>query len=281
MTKQVVLALITILAVASLAAVGTYATFIDTETSEGNSLQAGTLDLILKNPTGVGDSLGHSVLRTWHYENLPSPELMEPGDVLSSHVKLNAFGSGEGDHVDIRCVNVNIEPASDMDAENIAENEILITYGYDRDDDVDGLIDEDDIDGIDNDGDGLIDEDPNPITGPVPTTLNRGVYDKDRVMIITSMMYHTTTIISGTYINPEFFVLPDDDIDGDGRISLYEFQVKGLYGLTPVPNSEGEITFFMTVEFAEMMKRGGAWVPVGNEYQGDATNMTLIFILTW
>ncbi|GAH43301.1 unnamed protein product, partial [marine sediment metagenome] len=76
-----------------------------------------------------------------------------------------------------------------------------------------------------------------------------------------------------------FFVLPDDDLDGDGRISLYEFQVKGLHGLTPVPNDEGEITFSMTVEFALMMKRGDALVPVGNEYQGDATNTTLIFTL--
>jgi hypothetical protein len=167
-----------------------------------------------------------------------------------------------------------------MDAENIAENEILITYGNDRDDDADGLIDEDDVDEIDNDGDGLIDEDPEPTIVPVPTTPNRGVYDKDRVMIITSMTYHTTTIISGSYINPVFFVLADDDIDGDGRISLYEFQEKGLHGLTPVPNDEGEITFFMTVEFAEMMNRGDVWVPVGNEYQGDATNTTLIFTLT-
>ena len=277
--RRVLLALITIIVVASLAAVGTYAGFIDTEISEGNTLEAGTLDLFLENPTGVGDSLEHGVLRTWHYENQTPPELMEPGDVLTSHVKLKAFGTGEGDHVDIHCVNVNSEPVSDMDAENIAENEILITYGNDRDDDVDGRIDEDDIDGIDNDGDGLIDEDPDPATGPVPTTPNRGVYDKDRVMIITSMTYHTTNIISGGYINPEFFVLADDDLDGDGRISLYEFQEKGLHGLTPVPNDEGDITFSMTVKFAETMKRGGAWVSVGNEYQGDATNMTLIFAL--
>ena len=277
--RQVLLALIIIIVVASLAAVGTYAGFIDTETSEGNFVEAGTLDLFLENPTGVGASLGHGVLRTWHYENLTPPEFMEPGDVLTSHVKLKAFSTGKGSYVDILCVNVNSEPVSDMDAENIAENEILITNGGGVDDDADGLIDEDDIDGIDNDSDGLIDEDPNPATGPVPAALNHGVYDKDRVMIITSMTYHTTTIISGSYINPDFFVLADDDLDGDGRISLYEFQVKGLHGLTPVPNDEGEITFFMTVEFALMMKRGGAWVPVGNEYQGDATNMTLIFTL--
>ena len=274
--RQVLLALIIIIVVASLAAVGTYAGFIDTETSEGNFVEAGTLDLFLENPTGVGASLGHGVLRTWHYENPPLGELMEPGDVLSSYVKLKAFSTGEGSYVDILCVNVNSEPVSDMDAEELAENEILITHGGGVDDDADGLIDEDDVDGIDNDGDGLIDEDPNPATGPVPTTPNRGVYDKDRVMIITYMSYDTTVIILSEYdFDPAFFT----DTSGDGRISLYEFQEKGLHGLTPVPNSEGEITFSMTVEFAETMKRGGAWVPVGNEYQGDATNMTLIFAL--
>jgi hypothetical protein len=203
---------------------------------------------------------------------------MEPGDILTSHVKLKAFGNGEGDHVDILCVNVNSEPVSDIDAENIAENNILITLGSGVDDDSDGSIDEDDVDGVDNDGDGLIDEDPNPASGPVPSTLNRGVYDKDRVMIITSMTYHTTTIIAGGFINPAFFV-PADDIDNDGRISLYEFQEKGLHGLTPVPNSAGEITFFMTIQFADTMIRGGVWVPVGNEYQGDTTKSTFIFIL--
>jgi len=276
--KQVFLAIGIIVVVISLATVGTYARFVDTETSEENIWEAGTMELFLENPTEIGETWGHSILRTWHYENLSPAELMEPGDVLTSHVKLRAFGTVEGDHINIFCKNENSEPDTDVDIENNAENAILITNGGGIDDDWDGLIDKDDIDGIDNDGDGLIDEDPNPATGPVPTTPNRGIYDKDRVMIITSMTYHMTTIISGGDINPAFFV-PADDIDGDGRISLYEFEAKGIRGLTPVPNSVGEIKFSMTIEFAEMMKRGGEWVEVGNEYQGDQTMMSLIFEL--
>ena len=37
--------------------------------------------------------------------------------------------------------------------------------------------------------------------------------------------------------------------------------------------------FAMTVLFAEQIMRGGVMVDVGNEYQGDQTNMTLIFTL--
>ena len=268
MVKQALLALTTIIVVASLATVATYASFVDTETSTGNTFQGESNELILENPAGIGDTWDHSVLRTWHYENMyPSPERMEPGDILTSHVKLKAFGDSEGDHVDIKCVIDSSEPGSDTDAENFAENDILITNGGGVDNDGDGSTDEDNIDGIDNDGDGLIDEDPDPATGPVPTTANRGVYDKHIAMIITSMTYHTVPIIWSEYsYNGAFFT----DTSGDGRISLDEFEAQGLQGLTPVPNSAGEISFFMTVKFAD-----GTW----NEYQGDETMMTLIFAL--
>lgn len=238
--KRVLLASMVIVGVISLAAVGTYAGFVDTETSKDNTFQADPNDLFLKNPTGVGEQWGHSVLRTWHYEyKIPpsDPSLppwygrMEPGDTVSSHVKLNAFGTDEADHVDIHCVNVNSEPEMDTPPENEAEDTIL---GYD-----------------------------------VTTDPGYGIFDKDTVMIITSMTYHTTTIISGSYINPAYFP-PAADTDNDGRISLAEFQAYPLLNLTPVPNSEGEITFFMTVEFA---------ADAGNEYQGDQTMMTLIFTL--
>ncbi len=228
--KQLLLSLTIILVTGSLAAVGTYAGFMDTETSSGNTFQADSVELVLANPMGIGESEGHSVLRTWHYENKFPPGLMEPGDVLSSHVYLKAFSTGIDDHVDIRCINVNSEPDYDTDAENAAEDAIL---GYD-----------------------------------VPTTPGEGVFDKDTVMIITGMSYHTIPIIWGEYnsFNTAFFT----DTSGDGRISLDEFEAQGLQGLTPVPNS-GVITFLMTVKFAD-----GIW----NEYQGDRTNMTLIFTLT-
>ena len=226
--RQLFFSVVVIVVVGSLAAVGTYAGFIDTETSSENLFQAGTLELVLENPAGIGESEGHSVLRTWHYENRTPPGLMEPGDVLSSQVTLIGFDTGEGDHVDVRCIIVNSEPDWDVDIENEAEDAIL---GYD-----------------------------------VPPDPGFGVFDKDIVMIITSMTYGATTIVSGEYAwDPAYFT----DTSGDGRISLDEFEAQGLSGLTPAPDSSG-IIFAMTVKFAD-----GTW----NEYQGDHTMMTLIFLL--
>lgn len=227
--KQLFLALTVILVAGSLAAAGTYAGFIDSETSSDNAFQTDSVELILENPLGIGDSEGHSVVRTWHYENKFPPGLMEPGDVISSHVYLEAFSTHIDDHVDIRCINVNSEPDWDTDAENAAEDAIL---GYD-----------------------------------VPPDPGFGVFDKDTVMIITGMSYHTMPIIWGEYNSFDTAIFTDTS--DDGRISLDEFEAQGLYGLTPVPNS-GVITFTMTVKFAD-----GIW----NEYQGDRTNMTLIFTL--
>jgi len=227
--KRVLLAAIIIVSVTSLAAIGTYAGFVDTETSEDNFIQADTLDLILENPQDIGESWGHSVLRTWHYENMVPPGLMQPGDVLTSHVDLTAFSSSQADHVDIQCVNVDSEPDVDTPPENEAEAAIL---GH-----------------------------------PVPFDPGYGIYDKSNVMIIIGMTYHTRPIIWGEYNSYDTGLFTDTD--GDGRISLGEFEAQGLQGLVPVPNS-GEITFSMTVKFAE---------DAGNEYQGDATMMTLIFLL--
>lgn len=237
--KQLLLSLTVIVVVASLAAVGTYARFIDTETSENNIFQADPLDLILENPWGVGEPWGHSVLRTWHYENMyPDPGFMEPGDMLTSQVYLKSFGTSQADHVDIYCVNVNSEPDWDTPAENEAEDTIL---GYD-----------------------------------VPPSPGHGIYDKDAVMIIVNMTYHTIPIIWGeeNSYNGAFFT----DDNGDGRISLAEFEAQSLHGLPPVPDG-GEMAFCMTVKFATTMLRNGLEVEVGNEYQGDQTMMTLIFIL--
>jgi predicted ribosomally synthesized peptide with SipW-like signal peptide len=276
--KSILLALIIIIVVASLAAAGTYASFVDTEVSEGNYVQATTLDLYLTNPTGVGEQEGQGVKQTWYWELSSTGQRMEPGDSITSWVNLHSFGTGEADYVNIECVNVNTEPSPDMmNTENPAENAIL-TAGIGWDDDFDSEIDEDAIDDIDNDGDGLIDEDPP--SGTIPSTANRGVYDKDRVMIITFMTYHTKTIIGGEYdwLDYGYFTAADDK-NGDGRISLYEFSLKGLHGLTPVPNTAGPIMFYMSVSFATDTIRHGSQVPVSDEYQGDQTDMTVIFTL--
>jgi predicted ribosomally synthesized peptide with SipW-like signal peptide len=276
--KSIVLAVMVIAGVASLAAVGTYAGFVDTETSEGNTFQASTLDLFLENPQGTGEQVGHGVKQTWHWENSVNHRLMEPGDFVDSSVRIRSFSDAPASYVDIKCVNVNSELSPDVATENAAENTIL-TGGVGWDDDFDGLIDEDAVDDIDNDGDGLIDEDPP--SGTIPVTPNRGVYDKDRVMIITYMKYQTTNIINLgiNYINPAFFT-PADDLNGDGRISLYEFSVKGLHNLTPVPLTvPGGIEFNMNIWFATDTMRHGSRVAVGDEYQGDQTDMTVIFTL--
>jgi predicted ribosomally synthesized peptide with SipW-like signal peptide len=276
--KSALLAIMVIVGTASLAAAGTYAGFVDTETSKGNTFQAATVELYLQNPQGIGEQDGHGVKRTWHWENSSNNRLMEPGDFVDSSVRIRSFSDAPASYVDIECVNSDSELSADMTTENPAENTIL-GAGIGWDDDFDGLIDEDAIDDIDNDGDRLIDEDPP--SGTVPLTPNRGIYDKDRVMIITYMKYHTTNIINLgiNYINPAFFT-PADDLNGDGRISLHEFSVKGLHGLTPVPLTvPGGIEFNMNIWFATNTVRHGGWVVVGDEYQGDQTDMAVIFTL--
>lgn len=142
MMKQVLLALITIIAVASLGAVGTYAHFSDTETSAGNYLETGSLDLQLADTLpfpggpwplepdeGYGeDPIGDSVTLTWDYE-LGYPNGMLPGDYLTSRVKLRNVGTIAGSSLHISCVNENSAPPGgplDKDTQMIIEE--LIYY---------------------------------------------------------------------------------------------------------------------------------------------------------
>jgi len=239
--KPVLSTIIVILAVASLGVVGTYAGFSDIETSRDNYIDTAELNLWLRNPDGIGEQWDESVLRTWHYEEKfprdPNPNdppwygRMQPGDSINSYVYLEAEGTFIGNHIDIYCGNVNEELDMDTPIENQRENELL--------------------------------NNPSP---PIPRDPNKGIYDKDTVMIITYMSYHTTVIITSEYdFDTAFFT----DTSGDGRISLDEFEAQGLQELTPVPDS-GTITFSMNVKFAE---------DAGDEYQGDRTNMTLMFAL--
>lgn len=217
--KPILSAMIVILTVASLAAVGTYASFSDVEISRDNYLETAELNLRLKNPDSIGEQWDESVLRTWHYEKKfppdPNPNdppwygRMQPGDSINSYVYLEADGTFVGNHIDIYCSNVNEELDLDTTPENLAEDTIL---GWD-----------------------------------VPVDPNNGIYDKDTKMIITYMSYHMTVIISGEYdFDPAFFT----DTSGDDRISLDEFEAQSLQGLTPVPDS-GTITFSMNIKFAE------------------------------
>ncbi len=195
--RSIVLALITILTVGALAVIGVRAGFVDTESSNDNFVQTDTLDLILENPQSVGQAWGQSVLGTWHWQNMSTPRLMEPGDVLTSQVYLRAFGTTQADHVDINCVNVNFEPDWDTVPENEAEEAIL---GH-----------------------------------PVDPSPNNGIYDKDTAMIIIGMTYHLTPIIWGEYNSYNNVYI--NDLNGDHRISLDELEAQGLHNLKPVPDS--------------------------------------------
>jgi len=121
--KQVMLALTVILVVAVLAGVGTYASFSDIETSTGNYLETGSLDLQLGDDApivvrsdntieyppaiaeGFGeDPLGDSVTETWL---LPGADV---GDSVDSCVYVRNVGSlSGGDHLDIYCTIENID----------------------------------------------------------------------------------------------------------------------------------------------------------------------------
>lgn len=268
--KQVLMPLFVVIFAVSLATVGIYADFSDSESAEGNLMQAGSLDLQLADFDEDFGYMTDSVTQTWYYAGSYPPG-MAPGDSLESAVYLRNIGSLEGSYLDIYCDIVNVEPDNDTDAENDTENEILIVLGGGIDNDLDGAIDEDDIDGIDNDGDGLIDEDPDPATGPVPVTAGRGVYDKDRVMIINYMKYQNAGAIDIVWAEGTAWdAMYMDDVDGDGKITLYDFKKHGVTNLPPPVT--GLSSFSMKVTF------GKSSVDL-NEYQGDQTQMTVIFTL--
>ena len=125
--RQILLSLITIIAVASMGAAGTYAGFVDTETSAGNFVQAGSLELQLgdyipfPNDPSDGDPpwtsdedfgedpMGDSVTETWDHI-LGYPQGMTPGDYLKGQMKLQNWGTVNATGLDISCVNVNSSP---------------------------------------------------------------------------------------------------------------------------------------------------------------------------
>ncbi|MBA7672334.1 hypothetical protein ES703_80510 [subsurface metagenome] len=133
--KQVLLALTVILVVAALAGVGTYASFSDIETSTGNYLETGSLDLQLGDdapvvirkdttieyPTAIAegfgeDPLGDSVTETWL---LPGADV---GDTVDSCIYVRNVGSLSGDHLYIYCTIENI----DFDADISDKDKMLV-----------------------------------------------------------------------------------------------------------------------------------------------------------
>ena len=85
-------------------------------------------------------------------------------------------------------------------------------------------------------------------------------------MIIVELVYYNTTIVNMlTDPDPQKRV---QDMDGDGQITLHDWELDPVCGLTPPPLGT-EAFVRMTVLFG----------PAGNEYQGCQTMMTLNFAL--
>lgn len=134
--KQVLLAVTVIIVVASLAAVGTYASFSDIETSEGNYFRTGSFDLQLKDADeGYGeDPEGESVAQTWDFElqgYAPNGGL-DPGEWLVGTVYLKNFGTVEALSLDIGCFTENFDedgiPTFDGKNTTMLINELTYTY---------------------------------------------------------------------------------------------------------------------------------------------------------
>jgi len=226
--KQVFLALTVIMVVASLAMVGTYASFSDIETSQDNYLETGSLDLQLGDdapvvmrsgsttpeyPGGTAegygeDPLGDSVEETWL---LPQADV---GDTVNSLVWVRNVGSLPGDHLDVYCTINNID-----------------FYG--------------------------------------------GTSNKDEMLVINYLTYYDTfnsfnIPIVYTINNVQYCTAPYmANMDSDSRITLNDLELHGIPGL-PVPIGDF-IQLEMSVTFDPTSNP--------NQYQGDETQMTLMFAL--
>ena len=93
-----------------------------------------------------------------------------------------------------------------------------------------------------------------------------GTSTKDKELIIIEMIYGCDSIIWGEVNSFDDYWITD--LDGDGQISLDEFEAQGILGLPP-PAAAGT-PFTMRIKFDE---------DAGNEYQGDKTVMRLTFNL--
>ncbi len=246
--RQVVLSIIVIVAVLSLAALGTYAGFVDTEVSPDNTIQLGTIDLQLGDTQTGGenypsfladedygqDPLGDSVNATWNYigadENQPIyPGGMEPGDWLEGRVKIRNFGTVPGDSLCINCAITNYDQ-----------------YGDPTDPDV----------------------------------------PKDAVMAVDYLRYYNNVMVnivwtsSGVQHWDSSYI---SDEDGDGRITLHDWKIHAIL-LDPPALADGvgkEESFLDMKVVFDPPGVGETARPYWREdqYSGYRTRMTLIFVL--
>ena len=215
----------------------TMAYFSDTETSTGNKISAGELDLLIADNS---ENFRNGVTATWMAEN------MQPGDERAFAVEkielIKNLGSIEASHTEITCDYSVIEEIpcfeSDTDChtddhpDEMAE-EMIITKCVFHDGFCIDCLTGNKWDGYD------------PING----------------------------VCANNDLSPDPVEQSDDwkieDLNGDGKASFYELKQNKLDDLPAVLNSP-VFSFQMSVKFDE-----GA----GNEFQGDAFNLTMAFTL--
>lgn len=131
--KQVLSALIVIIIAASLATMGTLASFSDTETSPGNYFETGSLDLQLADADEYygEEPLGDSVTMTWDYR-LQHPGGMDPGQSLVGTVWLRNVGTDDVSRLDISCFTQNFDEEGNptFDGKDTAMRIDELTYTY-------------------------------------------------------------------------------------------------------------------------------------------------------
>ena len=211
-----------------LAVQGVWASFSDIETSRQNVFATGSIDLKLAD---IDEYFGEDPPGgPPNGDSVYATWVMrdaEPGDSVTGSLSARNFGSLKADHLEMRVVNLCSEPTDDSEPENTAEEEIL---GH-----------------------------------PVPMTAGEGIFDIDREMIITLLVYDSKVIIWGEKysFDPAYVT----DLDGDGQISLDELETKTL--ILPPPDV-GSWSLAMTVKFDE---------DASNEYRSDQVETTFIFTL--
>jgi len=135
--KPTLTAILTIAFVSTLLGAGTLAYFSDTETSSGNTMTAGTMDLKVND--GSPNTWTDGVTATWTFSN------MKPGDSKYGYVKVDNTGSIDADHLEITSnytvteespvVESDTDPKTNLHPDWMAKN-MTVTYAwYDDGDD--------------------------------------------------------------------------------------------------------------------------------------------------
>lgn len=91
MNKKIILSILMIGTIATMAGAGTWAAFSDTGTSSGNTITAGTLNMVLSDDD---ENALDNVVATW-----TSPAGFKPGDEFESALRFSNTGSIDSHHI--------------------------------------------------------------------------------------------------------------------------------------------------------------------------------------